>query len=135
MSPEQARGQAVDKRTDVWAFGRVLLRCCRSAAHLPGDTISDTLVSVLERNPDWAALPAETPVPIRTLLERCLRKDPRLRLHDIADARIELAPLKASPNRSLRRLVREHGTISGRVDRPTRCVDMARASSGDALLR
>src|SRR3954452_19665796 len=90
MSPEQARGQAVDKRTDVWAFGCVLFEMLSGRRAFAGDTISDTFVSILERHPDWAALPAETPAPIRTLLERCLRKDPRTRLHDIADARIEL---------------------------------------------
>jgi eukaryotic-like serine/threonine-protein kinase len=90
MSPEQARGQAVDKRTDVWAFGCVLFEMLSGRRAFAGDTISDTFVSILEHNPDWAALPAETPAAIRTLLERCLRKDPRTRLHDIADARIEL---------------------------------------------
>jgi len=90
MSPEQARGQAVDKRTDVWAFGCVLFEMLSGRRAFAGDTISDTLVSILEHDPDWAALPAETPAAIRTLLERCLRKDPRMRLHDIADARIEL---------------------------------------------
>src|SRR4051812_21616635 len=90
MSPEQARGQAVDKRTDIWAFGCVLFEMLSGRRAFAGDTISDTFVSILERNPEWAALPAETPAPIRTLLERCLRKDPRSRLHDIADARIEL---------------------------------------------
>jgi len=90
MSPEQARGQAVDKRTDIWAFGCVLFEMLSGRRAFDGDTISDMVVSILEREPHWDALPAETPVPVRALLERCLRKDPRNRLHDIADARIEL---------------------------------------------
>ncbi len=90
MSPEQARGQAVDKRTDIWAFGCVVFEMLTGRRAFDGDTISDTFVSILERDPDWDALPAETPMSVRALLERCLRKDPRNRLHDIADARIEL---------------------------------------------
>jgi TolB-like protein/tetratricopeptide (TPR) repeat protein len=90
MSPEQARGQAVDKRTDIWAFGCVLYEMLTGRATFGGNTVSDTLVSVLEREPDWAALPADTPASIRSLLQRCLRKDPQKRLHDIADARIEI---------------------------------------------
>jgi serine/threonine protein kinase/WD40 repeat protein len=90
MSPEQARGHPVDKRTDIWAFGCVLFEMLSGRRAFDGDTISDTFVSILEREPHWDALPAEAPTSIRTLLERCLRKDPRARLHDIADARIEL---------------------------------------------
>ena len=91
MSPEQARGQGVDKRTDIWAFGCVLYEMLTGCPPFAGDTMSDTFVSILEREPDWAALPAgETPAHIRILLEHCLRKDPRKRLHDIADALIEL---------------------------------------------
>jgi Tol biopolymer transport system component len=90
MSPEQARGQAVDKRTDIWAFGCVLFEMLSGRRAFAGDTISDTFVSILEHDPDWAALTADTPASIRTLLERCLRKDPRKRLHDMADAVIEL---------------------------------------------
>ena len=90
MSPEQARGQAVDKRTDIWAFGCVLYEMLTGRRAFDGATISDTFVSILEREPHWGALPAETPMSVRGLLQRCLRKDPRHRLHDIADARIEL---------------------------------------------
>ncbi len=100
MSPEQARGQAVDKRTDIWAFGCVVFEMLSGRRPFGGDTISDTFVSILEREPDWAVLPAEMPASIRMLLERCLRKDPRRRLHDIADALIEIddrgQPLAAS---------------------------------------
>ena len=97
MSPEQARGQAVDKRTDIWAFGCVLYEMLTGRPAFGGDTISDIFVSVLEREPDWAALPAETPAFIRTLLDRCLRKNPRKRLRDIADALIELDDRASMP--------------------------------------
>ena len=90
MSPEQARGQAVDKRTDIWAFGCVLFEMLSGRPAFDGDTMSDTFVRILEREPEWTALPADTPAAVRTLLDRCLRKDPGSRLHDIADARLEL---------------------------------------------
>jgi serine/threonine protein kinase len=90
MSPEQARGQAVDKRTDIWAFGCVLFEMLSGRRPFEGATVTDTLACILEHEPDWAALPAETATSIRTMLERCLRKDPRRRLHDIADALIEV---------------------------------------------
>ena len=90
MSPEQARGLAVDKRTDIWAFGCVLFEMLTGRRAFEGDTVTDTLARVLDREPDWTALPAATPASIRTLLERSLRKDPGKRLHDIADAIIEI---------------------------------------------
>ena len=90
MSPEQARGLTVDKRTDIWAFGCVLFEMLSGRRAFDGDTMSDTVVSVLERDPDWDVLPRDTPLSIRTLLARSLRKDPRKRLHDIADALIEM---------------------------------------------
>jgi eukaryotic-like serine/threonine-protein kinase len=90
MSPEQARGQAVDKRTDIWAFGCVLFEMLAGRRAFDGETLTDTFARILDHEPDWAALPAETPASIRRLLERCLRKDPRKRLHDIADALIEI---------------------------------------------
>ncbi len=89
MSPEQVRGRVVDKRTDIWSFACILYEMLAGRCAFDGDTISDTFVSILEREPEWTALPAATPASIRTLLERCLRKDPRTRLHDIADALIE----------------------------------------------
>ena len=90
MSPEQARGQPVDKRTDIWAFGCVLFEMLSGQRVFDGATGTDTLAAVLQREPDWSALPPNTPASVRRLLERCLQKDPRKRLHDIADARIEL---------------------------------------------
>jgi eukaryotic-like serine/threonine-protein kinase len=90
MSPEQARGQAVDKRTDIWAFGCVLYEMLAGHRAFDGETISDTFVSVLERDPNWDVLARDTPAVIRTLLRRCLRKDPLKRLHDIADAILDI---------------------------------------------
>jgi Tol biopolymer transport system component len=90
MSPEQARGGAVDRRTDIWAFGCVLFEMVTGARAFGGDTLSDTIVEVITREPDWTSLPADTPASIRRLLRRCLRKDARRRLRDIGDARLEL---------------------------------------------
>src|SRR5262245_6986060 len=90
MSPEQARGQAVDKRTDVWAFGCVLFEMLTGRSPFARETYSDTIAALLEKEPDWSALPAAVPVNVRRLLRRCLEKLPKRRLHDIADARIEL---------------------------------------------
>ncbi len=100
MSPEQARGKAVDKRADVWAFGAVLYEMLTGRHPFSGETVSDILACVLKSDPDWTALPATTPAAIRRLLRRCLQKDPRQRLHDIGDARIELeeAAEGTSPN-------------------------------------
>ena len=91
MSPEQARGRPVDRRADLWALGAMLYEMLTGKAPFAGETISDTLASVLKEAPDFAALPADTPAAVRRLLRRCLEKDPRNRLHDAADARIELA--------------------------------------------
>jgi serine/threonine protein kinase/Tol biopolymer transport system component len=90
MSPEQARGHPVDKRTDIWAFACVLYEMLTGRPAFEGETISDTFAHILERDPDWHALPVDTPVSVRTLLQHCLRKNPHNRLHDIADARIEI---------------------------------------------
>jgi eukaryotic-like serine/threonine-protein kinase len=97
MSPEQARGQAVDKRTDIWAFGCVLFEMLTGHRAFDGNTMSDTIVSVLEREPRWDVLPSDTPGVIRTLLRRCLRKDPGRRVHDIADAILEIDDAAAMP--------------------------------------
>jgi eukaryotic-like serine/threonine-protein kinase len=90
MSPEQARGQSVDKRADIWAFGCVLFEMLTEHMPFPGATVSDHIAAILEREPDWSAVPASTPPAIQRLLRRCLEKDPKRRLHDIADARIEI---------------------------------------------
>lgn len=90
MSPEQARGKTVDKRTDIWAFGCVLYEMLSGKRAFAGETISDLIVATLEREPDWTALPALASPSIRRLLLRCLEKDPKRRLRDIGDARMEL---------------------------------------------
>ncbi|MEK7330434.1 MAG: serine/threonine-protein kinase, partial [Candidatus Eisenbacteria bacterium] len=90
MSPEQARGQIADKRADIWAFGVVLFEMLTGRRLFEGETVSDTLASVLKSDPDWRALPRETPARVRTLLKRCLERNPKLRLRDIGEARITL---------------------------------------------
>jgi Tol biopolymer transport system component len=86
MSPEQTRGQTVDKRTDIWAFGCLLYELLAGKRAFHGETIQDTISAVLQSEPEWQALPAKTPRRIRELLRRCLQKDPSHRLPDIADA-------------------------------------------------
>ena len=90
MSPEQARGKPVDRRSDIWAFGAVLYEMLTGSRAFSGETVSDTLAAVLKTEPDWSALPAEIPASVRRLLARCLRKDSTRRLRDIGDARLEL---------------------------------------------
>ena len=89
MSPEQARGRAVDKRSDIWAFGAVLYEMLTGRRAFDGEDVSDTLANILKREPDWSALPPGTPPAIERVLRRCLTRDPRLRTHDVADVRIE----------------------------------------------
>jgi Tol biopolymer transport system component/predicted Ser/Thr protein kinase len=103
MSPEQARGQIVDQRSDIWSFACVVWECLTGAALFGGPTVSDSIGAILHSDPDWSLLPAETPVALRRMLRRCLARDPRERLHSIADARIELEdtdPGPASPVRT-----------------------------------
>jgi Tol biopolymer transport system component len=95
MSPEQARGRAVDKRTDIWAFGCVLFECLTGQQAFVGETVSDTIARILRGEPDWGALPPQTPERLRDLLRRCLEKDARRRLRDIGDARLELEELES----------------------------------------
>jgi eukaryotic-like serine/threonine-protein kinase len=90
MAPEQAKGRPVDKRADIWAFGCVLYEMLAGQRAFKGDDITDTLTAVLRDEPDWPALPADTPAHVRTLLRRCLVKDPKQRLRDIGDARLTL---------------------------------------------
>ena len=91
MSPEQARGKPVDKRTDIWAFGCVLYEMLTGKRAFDGDDVSDSLANILKTDPDWGGLPPETPTAVRRLLQRCLAKDPKRRFHDIADVRLDLA--------------------------------------------
>ena len=93
MSPEQARGQAVDRRADVWAFGCVLFECLSGRQVFAGETVSDVIARILEREPDWNALPPATPVRLRDLVRRCLTKDGGERPRDIGDLRRELGAI------------------------------------------
>jgi eukaryotic-like serine/threonine-protein kinase len=97
MSPEQARGQSLDRRTDLWSFGCVLYEMLTGRAPFAGDSISDTLAAILDREPDHTRLPADTPVPIRRLLRRCLEKDRKGRLDSAAGARLEIDDAIATP--------------------------------------
>ena len=90
MSPEQARGQVVDKRTDIWAFGCVLYEMLTGRVAFKGGTVSDTIAAVLGSEPAWDALPDGTPASVRLLLQRCLEKDPKRRLRDLGDVRFEI---------------------------------------------
>src|SRR3954453_19799821 len=114
MAPEQARGAAVDKRADIWAFGVVLYEMLAGKPVFSGESTSDILAGVLRSEPDWSALPAATPPGIRQLLRRCLDRDRKQRLRDIGEARIAIERFLANPNetaaptlvgRSLRRWV------------------------------
>ena len=100
MSPEQARGQDVDERTDIWAFGCLLFELLTGTQSFPGKVmLADTSAAVLERTPNWKALPAATPVRIREMLRRCLEKDGARRLRNIADARRTIEQAQRGWNR------------------------------------
>jgi len=90
MSPEQARGKPVDKRTDIWAFGVVLYEMLTGHRLFEGETVTDVLAAVVRQEVDWTALPAETPGGVRRVMGRCLERDPRRRLRDIGDAHLDL---------------------------------------------
>jgi serine/threonine protein kinase/Tol biopolymer transport system component len=102
MSPEQARGQPVDKRTDIWAFGCVLFELCAQHPPFAGATVSDVAGAVIEREPDWERLRAGIPANLVRLLRRCLTKDSKLRLRDIGEARIALSPDSAAEDLPVR---------------------------------
>jgi Tol biopolymer transport system component len=90
MAPEQAKGKAIDRRADIWAFGAVLYELLTGTRAFPGEDVTDVIVAVVSKEPDWALLPTATPDRVRRLLRRSLSKDPKQRLRDIGDARIEL---------------------------------------------
>ena len=99
MSPEQARGQSIDRGTDNWAFGCVLYEMLTGRRAFSGNTISDTIAAILEREPDWTALPPALSPDVHRLVRRCLEKDPHHRIHDIADARVEIEEALAALSR------------------------------------
>jgi len=90
MSPEQARGRRLDKRTDIWAFGALVFELLTGSRAFAGETVTDVLAAVVQNEPPWERLPAEVPAGVRRLLRQCLRKNADERLHDIADARLEI---------------------------------------------
>jgi len=97
MSPEQARGRALDKRTDIWSFGIILFECLTGETLFLGETATDSMGAIMHKDPEWSLLPPNTPPTIQLLLRRCLTKDRKRRLHDIADARIELENALVDP--------------------------------------
>jgi Tol biopolymer transport system component len=111
VSPEQARGKPVDKRTDVWAFGAVLFEMLTGRPAFTGETVTDVLGAIVHKEPDWRLLPAGMPAALSRLLQRCLTKDIRQRLHDIADARLELEQAIAEP-------VEQSSTAAAGLPRP-----------------
>ncbi|MCM2257765.1 MAG: protein kinase, partial [Vicinamibacteria bacterium] len=94
MSPEQARGKAVDRRADIWAFGVVLFEMLTGDRLFQGETVSDTLAAVLKTDPDWARLPADLPPAVLRLLKRCLERDPKQRLQAIGETRVAIDELR-----------------------------------------
>ncbi|MGH9219646.1 MAG: protein kinase domain-containing protein, partial [Vicinamibacterales bacterium] len=119
MSPEQARGASVDRRTDLWAFGCVLYEMVCGGRPFSGPSHSDVIAAVLDKEPDWSALPAQTPAALQRLIRRCLQKDVRRRLRDAGDARLELeeahdpmtAPGSASKTRARPRWLAVSGLV------------------------
>jgi serine/threonine protein kinase len=100
MSPEQARGQQVDKRSDIWSYGCVLYEMLTGRCAFSGETASDTIAAILTATPDWDLLPAATSPQLRRLLERCLEKDRTQRLRDIGEARVELDAIERAASGS-----------------------------------
>ena len=154
MSPEQARGKPIDKRTDVWAFGCVMYEMLTGSLAFAGESVSDVITAILAGEPDWVRLPSTTPSRVRVLLRRCLEKDPRRRLRDIADARLDLEDAIAQPAtsdtnvpasaeapswltlRTLAMLAVGLAALSGGVGWVTaRRVDPAQAPSFDRMIR
>ena len=130
MSPEQARGKPVDKRADIWSFGVVVFEMLSGGRLFDGETVSDTLAGVLKADLDWKALPAATPAGVRRLLRRCLERDPTHRMHDIADARLEIEDALAGG----REPVRERSPGVARRERAVWLATLVAGVAGSAAL-
>ena len=133
MSPEQARGKPVDKRADIWAFGCVLFELLTGRRPFDGETISDTLAAVLARDADWTLLPSGTPEKVRDLLQRCLEKDPKRRLRDVGDARLELEEALAARTASGRVRVAGERPVAERPRRSRAAAMLAMVAIAGAL--
>jgi serine/threonine-protein kinase len=135
MAPEQAKGREADKRSDIWAFGCVLYEMLTGKRPFDGEDVSDTLANVLKIDPDWSALPLETPPPIRTLLQSCLTKDRRRRVADISTALfvLEKSASLASPTSMLSAAPLPHRLVWWRVAARTGVVLVVAAVSGAAV--
>ncbi|HEY7921827.1 MAG TPA: protein kinase, partial [Vicinamibacteria bacterium] len=134
MSPEQARGKAVDKRSDIWSFGALLHEMLAGQPLFAGETVSDVLAAVLTREPDWRALPAATPTSVRRLLERCLERDSKRRLRDIGEARLALSePALAQAQREA--AARPESRRETKALWPALALAVALASAAGYLLR
>jgi len=121
MSPEQARGKPVDRRTDIWSFGALVYECLTGTQAFAGETVSDTIAMILQGAPDWSKLPAKTPDKLRMLMTRCLERDARGRLRDIGDARIEIEELLGSRVTSASRMAAAAApALGGSTARPAR---------------
>jgi serine/threonine protein kinase/Tol biopolymer transport system component len=131
MAPEQARGMAVDKRADIWAFGVVLYKMLTGRAAFAGSTITDILAAVVTREPDWTVLPAATPASIRQLLRRCLEKDPKRRLRDIGDVRLDIEEAIARGSREAP--ASDSAASPARLAGATRGLKLAWTVTGTAL--
>ena len=118
MAPEQAKGKTVDRRADIWAFGVVLYEMLAGRRLFKGEDLSDTLAAVLKTDPDWRALPGDTPSSVQRLLRRCLVRDPKGRLRDIADARLEIEEALSAPTDKA-------GVTTGRIGRRERSLWLA----------
>ena len=133
MAPEQARGKAVDRRADIWAFGCVLYEMLTGRRAFEGEVVSDTLAAILRGEPDWTALPASTPGSIRRLLRRCLEKDRRERLQAIGDARIEVKDALSGAADTAATSVAAARSAADRLARPVAAAILGALVAGGAV--
>ena len=133
VSPEQAMGDRVDGRSDIWAFGCLLYEMLTAKRAFPGVAVADTLGAVMRGEPDWTALPGDTPPELRTLLRRCLEKDRGRRLADIADARLEIEDLLAGRSEPAPQFAGSDKQDSRSIGAAPRAFDRCRWHSSRAL--